>query len=163
MPYQLTIALSLHQLGTLIWVGGMLFAQVALGPALKRVFDPSERLPVMLAVFDRFFVLVWLSVVLLWGSGLWIFLGLYEGVAGAHVHAMAILAAVMTGIFAYVWIVPYRRMKTALAGDEPAVATAALARIRRLILVNLVLGLLTALLGSSGPALMAAVAPAPSG
>jgi uncharacterized membrane protein len=158
MSYQSTIAFSLHQLGTLIWVGGMLFAQAVLSPALKRFLEPLERPPVMLAVFQRFFVLVWLSVVLLWASGLWLFLGLYGGTAGAHVHAMVALAAVMTAVFAYIWFVPYRRLQTALAAGEPAAAGAALARIRVLILVNLLLGLVTALLGSSGPALLAAMA-----
>jgi uncharacterized membrane protein len=155
MSYQWSAALTLHQLGTLIWVGGMFFAHFALRPALGRLFDPTERLPVMMAVFQRFFPYVWGAIVLLWGSGLWIFLGLFGGKAGMHVHAMMGLAAIMTVIFCYIWFMPYRQMRAAMSEEDWPAAGSRLTLIRWLILANLLLGLVTAVLGAAGPALLA--------
>jgi len=155
MSYQWPVALSLHQLGVLIWVGGMFFAHFFLRPAASRLLDPPARLPLMLAVFDRFFVFVWISIFLLWASGLWIFLVLSGGKAGMHVHAMMGLAAVMTAIFVFIWFQPYRRMRAAVASLDWAAAGASLASIRRLVATNLTLGLITMVLGVAGPALLA--------
>jgi len=155
MLYQWPIALSLHQLGALIWVGGMFFAHFSLRPAATRLLDPPVRLPLMLAVFDRFFPFIWASIAMLWGSGLWLFLVLSHGKAGPHVHAMMGIAAVMTVIFAFIWFQPYKRMKATVAAEKWAAAGISLALIRRLIATNLALGLATAILASAGPALLA--------
>lgn len=157
MSYQWPLALALHQLGTLIWIGGMFFAHFVLRPAATSRLGPPERLPLMLAVFDRFFPLVWASIVLLWGSGLWLFLGLAGGKVGVHVHAMMGLAALMTLIFTYIWFLPYRALGRAVAQADWPTAGGRLALIRRLIATNLTLGVVTALLGAAGPALNAAM------
>jgi uncharacterized membrane protein len=151
MIYHWALAIALHQLGSVVWVGGMFFAHFALRPAVNAMLEPPERLPLMLGILGRFFRWVWVSILLLWGSGLWVFLGVYGGKAGVHVHAMMGIAAIMTALFAFIWLVPYRRMKsTVAAGDLPA-AAAKLVLIRRLILVNLLLGLITAAIGAAGP------------
>ena len=154
MPYQWAIALSLHQLGAIVWVGGMFFAHMALRPAAGEHLKPPQRLPFMLRVFDRFFAWVWGSIFLLWGSGLWILLSLYAGKAGLHVHLMMGLAALMTALFLFIWVVPYRRMKVAVAADDWPSAAARLAVIRGIVLVNLLLGLVTAVLGAAGAKLV---------
>ncbi len=157
MSYQWPLALALHQLGTLIWIGGMVFAHFVLRPAANARLAPPERLPLMLAVFDRFFPLVWLAIALLWGSGLWVFLVLVEAKMGWHVHAMMGLAALMTLIFSFIWFSPYRALGRALAQADWPTAAARLALIRRLITLNMTLGLVTALLGAAGPTLSAAL------
>ena len=157
MTYQWPVALALHQLGTLIWIGGMLFAHFVLRPAANARLAPPERLPLMLAVFDRFFPLVWVAIALLWGSGLWVFLALAGAKMGWHVHAMMGLAALMTVIFSFIWFVPYRVLGRAVAQADWPAAGARLALIRRLIATNLTLGLVTALFGAAGPTLSAAL------
>ena len=153
MPYQWALALTLHQLGTIVWVGGMFFAHMALRPAAGELLDPPQRLTLMLRVFDRFFAWVWGAILLLWASGLWIFLGLYAGKAGPHVHLMMGLAALMTLLFLFIWFVPYRRMKAAVAAKDWPGAAVRLSSIRGIIFVNLLLGLVTAVLGVAGPKL----------
>jgi uncharacterized membrane protein len=133
----------------------MFFAHLVLRPAANDLLDPPLRLPLMLAVFRRFFPWVWASIVLLWGSGFWLFLGVFRGEAGGHVHAMIGIALVMTSVFVYLWFLPYKRMRAAVAGSDWASAAARLAQIRKLILTNLLLGLLTALLGATGARLLA--------
>ncbi len=157
MSMQWPLALALHQLGTLIWIGGMFFAHFVLRPVANERLAPPERLPLMLAVFDRFFPLVWVAIALLWGSGLWVFLALAGARMGWHVHAMMTLAALMTLIFVYIWFSPYRALARAVAQADWPAAAAHLALIRRLIATNLTLGLVTALLGAAGPTLIAAL------
>jgi uncharacterized membrane protein len=150
MTLALAIALGFHQLATIVWVGGMFFAHVALRPAVKEVVKAPDRLLLMLGVFRRFFRWVWVAIVLLWGSGLWSFLVVSKGQAPLHVHLMMGLAVVMTAIFVYIYAVAFRKLKIAIAYENWPWAGAKLALIRRLILVNLILGLTAALMGSAG-------------
>jgi uncharacterized membrane protein len=150
MSTQLALAIALHQLATVIWVGGMFFAHFALRQSAQRRLEPPQRLQLLLAVFDRFFVWVWLSVVALWGSGFWIFLGVYSGRMGWHVHSMMAVALVMTALFAYLFFVPYRALGQRVKASDWAAAGAAVGTIRRIILINLMLGLVTAMLGAAG-------------
>ena len=153
MQYQWALALALHQLGAIVWVGGMFFAHMALRPASSELLAPPQRLPLMLRVFDRFFLWVWGSILVLWASGLWIFLGLFAGKVGLHVHLMMGLASLMTVLFVFLWFVPYRRMKAFVEAEDWQGAAGRLSVIRTIILVNLMLGLVTAVLGVTGPKL----------
>jgi uncharacterized membrane protein len=150
MTLTLAIALGLHQLATIVWVGGMFFAHLALRPAVKEFVKVPDRLLLMRAVFRRFFPWVWVAILLLWTSGLWVFLAVAQGKAGPHVHTMMGLAAVMTVVFVYIYAIPYRKLKAAIELENWSWAGAKLALIRRLILVNLILGMITALAGSTG-------------
>jgi uncharacterized membrane protein len=150
MTMQLALAIALHQLATVTWVGGMFFAHFALRLPAQCKLDPPQRLPLLLAVFDRFFVWVWIAVVALWGSGLWVFVGIYGAKMGWHVHAMMLLALIMSGLFAYLYFLPYRAMSRLVAAEDWTAAAARLTLIRRLMLINLLLGLLTVGLGSAG-------------
>jgi len=159
MSLQWAIALGVHQLGTLVWIGGMFFAHMVLRPVVAEVLDPSKRAALMLGVFNRFFPWVWLSVIALWASGFWMLAALLGGHAGGHVHFMMGVAAVMTALFAYIWFVPYLRMRAAVTVADWSAASASLAVIRKIILANLILGLVNAFLGAAGPRMLATVAP----
>ncbi len=69
---------------------------------------------------------------------------------GWHVHAMMLIALIMSGLFFYLYFVPYRAMGKSVAAEDWPGAAARLVVIRRVMLVNLLLGLLTAGLGSAG-------------
>jgi uncharacterized membrane protein len=144
----LAIAFGLHQLATVVWVGGMFFAHVALRPAAKQMLKGGERLQLMQGVFRRFFPWVWVCVITLWATGAWGFAA--KGIGGVHVHLMMGLAALMTAIFMYIFFVPYRKFKLALEHEDFGHAGARLGTIRVLILVNLLLGTVTLLVGSVG-------------
>lgn len=150
MTIQLALAIALHQLATVIWVGGMFFAHFALRLSAQQKLDPPQRMALLLAVFDRFFTWVWVAVVALWASGFWIFSGIYSAKMGWHVHAMMLLALIMSVLFFYIYFVPYRAMGKLVAVADWSGAAARLAVIRRIILANLWLGLVTAGLGSAG-------------
>jgi uncharacterized membrane protein len=145
------VARFLHVAGAVIWVGGMFFAYRALRPAAAALLQPPERLRVWRESFRRFFVWVWVSVAALLGSGLWmiVLLGGFRAV-GLHVHLMFAVGIVMMAIFAHVYFAPYRRLSQSVAGEDWKSAGAALGQIRKLVAVNLTLGLITLALGTAG-------------
>ena len=151
MSLVLAAAFGLHQLATVVWVGGMFFAHLVLRPAVAEVMQGPDRVRLMAGIFRRFFPWVWTAVALLWGSGLWLLLGVLHGRGGAHVHVMMGIATVMTAIFVGLFAFPYRQFRLAVASGDWPLAAAKLTLIRRLIGVNLVLGLTTAVVGAAGP------------
>ncbi len=150
MSYALAIAL--HQLAAVVWVGGMFFAYLVLRPVAASDLEPPPRLRLWLGVFDRFFPWVWLSVLLLLVSGYWLVFGLYGGFAGVgvHVHLMQLLGILMMLLFLYLFFVPYRGLGHAVRAEDWPAAGVQLGRIRRIVGINLILGLLVVAVGSSG-------------
>ncbi len=143
--------ITFHLLGTLVWVGGMFFAHMALRPAANSLLEPPQRLPLLYGVLSRFFPWVWVAIVAILISGYWVFLVLMGGKAALSVHLMQGVGLLMVGIYTYIYFGPFQRMGRALQGGELAAAGQAMARIRRLIGTNLVLGLTATLLGVLKP------------
>jgi uncharacterized membrane protein len=56
----------------------------------------------------------------------------------------------MSALFAYIFFVPYRQMGQRVAAEDWAGAAERLGSIRLIILINLILGLITAALGAAG-------------
>jgi len=142
---------TLHVLGIVLWVGGMSFAMLVLRPSLALLPAP-DRLALLAGTHKRFFLIVWhaMPITLLTGYGL--LFGWYGGFAGAamHVHIMHLTGLIMAAVFVAVFFGPWKAMRVAMAaGDAPA-AGAANDGIRRLVMVNLVLGLLTVVVAAWG-------------
>jgi len=133
--------LLLHLLGVVVWVGGMFFAHMALRPTAAELLDPPQRLPLLHGVFSRFFPWVWISVMLIMSSGviLMVLLGGFK--AALHIHVMLAIGLVMSGIFAYIYFFPYAGLGRETAARNWAAAGVAMAKIRRLVGINLILGL----------------------
>lgn len=129
-----------HLAAGVIWLGGMALVLLALRPAAGRHLAPEQRLPLMAAVLARFFTMVWISIAILLGSGLWMMMGADMKLAPRGWHVMSGLGTVMCLVFAHLWFAPYRRLKAAMAtGDLPAAAQA-LGRIHPLVVLNFTLG-----------------------
>ena len=132
-----------HLLGAILWIGGMFFAYVCLRPAAAQVLDPPQRLPLWSATFARFLPAAAVAVLALLASG---FAMLAQpGFAQAPIgwHLMLALGLLMSGVFAYVHAVLYPRLRSACAEAAWPRAAQALNGIRRLVALNLVLGILT--------------------
>lgn len=142
---------SLHALAAVIWVGGMFFAYLVLRPSAGPL-APQERLTLMHRVFTRFFPWVWASIVVLLGSGYGLILIYYGGFSsvGLHIHIMQATGIVMMLLFAHLYIAPWRRFCHAVETDAFPEAAGELDRIRRIVAVNLALGLLTVIAGAGG-------------
>jgi uncharacterized membrane protein len=138
----MSIALTLHLLAVIIWVGGMFFAHMALRPAVNQLLEPAQRLALMRKVFDGFFPWVWVAVGLILASGFWMMFAVNGGKASISQWTMTLIGCLMAAIFMTLYGLPYRRLGSALDSGDRARAAAAMARIRQLIGVNLILGLL---------------------
>lgn len=147
----LAVAMGLHVLSAVIWVGGMFFAHVVLRPVANDLLEPTVRLRFWLQIFTRFFKWVWVAVMLLLITGLWlVFLYGGMGKAGVHIHLMVGLGIFMFMLFWHIFFAPYRRLKQALARDDSHEAERRLKQIRLLMTVNLSSGVLVTLIAVSG-------------
>lgn len=146
------VLISLHLLAAVVWIGGMFFAYVALRPVAASLLDPPLRLPLWAQTFARFFPWVWLAVILLPVTGYWLVFDVFGGMGrvGLHIHLMQGLGWLMILLFMHVFFAPYRRLKRAVAaGDWPA-GGQQLALIRKLIGINLTLGLVLVVIVAAG-------------
>jgi uncharacterized membrane protein len=131
------LVLALHILCAVVWVGGMFFTIFVLRPGLS-VLVAAQRLELDAEIFRRFFRIVWHAMPLILLTGYAMLFGLYGGFAGVGwgIHVMHLLGLIMAAIFVAIVFGPYARFRAApsLAGADA---------IRKLILINLVLGLVT--------------------
>ncbi len=143
---------ALHVLAAVIWVGGMFFAYMALRPVAASLLEPPLRLPLWSRTFARFFPWVWAAVVVLPASGWALILGYFGGLASTpvRVHVMNAVGTLMILIFLHVYFAPYRRLREAVAAQDWPAGGRALAQIRRLVGINLALGLLVAAVAAGG-------------
>ena len=145
-------ALALHVLAAIIWVGGMFFAHLCLRPAAVQVLEPPLRLNLWIQVFKRFFFWVWISVIVLLATGYWIIFGFYSGFSsiGMHIHIMHGTGILMVLIYMHVFFASYRKLRHAVIVEDFQEGGIKLAQIRRLVGINIVLGLVTAAIASGG-------------
>jgi uncharacterized membrane protein len=148
------LTLLLHVLGVVVWVGGMFFAYMALRPVAASVLEPPQRLTLWAGVFGKFFPWVWGSVVLILGSGLHMLMKLGGMAAPHYALTMLALGVVMMLIYAHVFFAPYKKLKRAVGQQDWKAGGAALAQIRKLIGINLSLGLLTIVVVFVGRAML---------
>jgi len=135
------IAIAVHVIAAVVWIGGLFFAYVVLRPSLLDL-DPPSRLQIWAGVFKRFFPWVWLTIVVLMISGYWLIFDWFKGFATTpgYVHLMHLIGWVMALLFAYLYFKIYPHFVRAVQQQDWPAGGAALNRIRRIVLTNLVLG-----------------------
>ncbi len=146
----MAIALALHVVFAVIWVGGMFFAYMALRPVAASLLDPPVRLPLWSKTFGRFFPWVWAAILILPVTGTLLIRGGYASASLHYVQAMMGLGTLMILLFLHVFFAPYRRMNQAIATQDWKEAGRRLGQIRQTIAVNLTLGVVTVLIASGG-------------
>jgi len=138
---------TVHILSIVLWVGGMMFTHFFLRPAVLRLEGP-QRLALMHDVLSRFFNGVLVASLLVFVTGYWM-LGrvarqTVQAGAGFEMSLswwfMTIAGTLMVAIFMHIRFALFRRMTDAVKFSMPEKAAAALASIRRWVLVNLALG-----------------------
>jgi uncharacterized membrane protein len=145
------ILITLHVLAAVVWVGGMFFAYMVLRQSVG-LLKPAVRLALWHSVFRRFFPWVWASIVLLLVSGygmIFLYLGGFAGIR-RYVDVMQGTGILMMMLFLHLYFGPWRRFSHAVEREAFPEAAKQLDQIRRIVAINLVLGLLTAIVGASG-------------
>jgi uncharacterized membrane protein len=143
----MAVAVSLHLLAVLFWVGGMGFAYFCLRPSAGHL-EPPARITLWHGVFGRFLPWVGLAILVILATGVYMWKGL--GIDGPHVQAMMGLGIVMMLIYGHLYFAPYRRFRRAVAAADWPTAGRQLGQIRWIVLVNLGLGIVVVVIGAGG-------------
>jgi uncharacterized membrane protein len=146
----LILLLAAHILAALFWVGGMAFAYTMLRPAAVAL-DAPTRLTLWRDVFARFLPWVAVSIVALLVSGYAMMFMLYGGFrAPLYIHIMQGTGIMMMLLYLHLNFAPWRRLQKAVQAADWLAAGQHLAMIRKLVAINLALGVVTVLVGSTG-------------
>ena len=141
---------TLHVLSLIVWVGGMVFAHFFLRPAVATL-EPPLRLRLMHDVLGRFFKAVLVASLLTLVSGVWMLGRVAKQVvqSGGNFQMplswtlMTVIGIVMVAVFMHIRFALYPRLGRAVAASDATAGGAAMAQIRRWVLINLGLGVLT--------------------
>jgi uncharacterized membrane protein len=147
----MAMLVALHALAAVAWVGGMFFAYMVLRPSAGPL-EPRVRLALWQRVFGRFFPWVFASIAVLLASGyamLFLHFGGFKG-AGLHIHVMQATGIVMMLLFLHLFFAPWRKFSRAVEAGDFDSAAASLNQIRRIVAINLALGVFTVAVGASG-------------
>lgn len=140
----MAIALFLHLLAATLWVGGMFFALLVLRPATLPLAIPI-RVGLWTDVLARFMVVVWAAVILLPVTGYWMIFQGFGGMGGVglHIHFMEGTGWCMILLFLALYFRAFRPMQR-MAREQLIPETGIyIERIRKIVLINLILGLIT--------------------
>jgi uncharacterized membrane protein len=145
------LALMLHILGAVVWVGGMFAAYVCLRPAAGAL-EPPQRLALWRRFFAKFFPWVWVSILLLLASGYWMLMTTFGGFKDAplYINLMQTIGLVMIALYVWLFHGPWLKFKRAVDAQDWPSAAAQLSRIRQIIMINLPLGLIVVIIGGTG-------------
>lgn len=144
----MSIAITLHVLAIVIWVGGMFFAHQVMRPAAVITLEPPQRLQLWVAGFKRFFPWVWICIGVVLATGFWMFFQF--PVKPTFMHIMLGLGLVMMLIFFHVFFAPYNKLKKAVAEERWKDGGAALNQIRQLVGINTMIGIITIIVATAG-------------
>lgn len=144
---------TLHLLAAILWVGGMFFAWMILRPAAVAALEGPMRLKLWLQVFSRFFVWVWTAVIMLPVTGIGMIQVNFSGfeTAPRYVQVMIGLYVVMVALFIKIQSVQLPELRRAVAAEQWPDGAAALGKIRRLVGVNLLVGIAVVCIAAARP------------
>ncbi len=145
-------SIALHVLSAVVWIGGMFFAYQCLRPTAAQQLEPPVRLQLWVGVFKRFFPFVWLSVFFLPVTGYLLIFTTWGNFAHTplYVHIMNGIGIVMILIYMHAYFAPFKRLKLAVAAQDWPEGGNRLNQIRKLVAINLSLGLIVVVIATAG-------------
>jgi len=138
----------IHLVAGILWMGGMAFMLLALRPALLAHMEPQPRARLMAAVWQRFFIVVLLSIVALFTTGTNLYTSAFRAAREATGmgsvprgwNLMLGIGVLMILIFGHIYFAGFKRFKRSVAAGEWPAAAKAGAQIHMLVVTNFVLG-----------------------
>jgi uncharacterized membrane protein len=148
MPSTYDVVKLLHLIAGIVWMGGMTFMLFALRPAAATMSEPQVRARLMVQVWQRFFLLVAIAVVVLFVTGTNLYTTAFrvakaatgEGAVPLGWNLMLAVGLVMMAIFGHIYFAGFRKFSRAVEAAEWPVAARTAALIQKLVMVNFVLG-----------------------
>jgi uncharacterized membrane protein len=149
--FTLVLLLAIHILSVVYWVGGMAFAYTVLRPSAGPL-EPPVRLALWRRVFARFLPWVGVSVIALLVTGFAMIFLMFGGMAATplYVHAMLGVGILMMLLYLHLLFAPWKRLRIAVDAGAFPEAGKALNQIRMLVGINLILGIITVIIGGTG-------------
>ena len=144
----MSIAITIHVLALIVWVGGMFFAHSSLRPASIETLEPPLRLRLWQATFHHFFIWVWIAIILLFISGFWMFFQFPN--PPLFIHIMTGIGSLMMLVFFHIYFAPYQRLTKAVKSENWSEGAKALGQIRTLVGINLTLGMVATIVATAG-------------
>jgi uncharacterized membrane protein len=144
---------TLHVLAASIWITGMLVAWIALRPATLAGLSEPLRLQRLVSIFPRVFGWVWVAVLILPISGVVMMRLRFAGfeTAPRHVQLMIGLYVVMVALFLRMHGLQLPVLRKAVASQAWTEGTTAVTHMRRLVAVDLLLGLAVVVVAVAWP------------
>lgn len=138
----------LHLAAAIVWLGGMTFMLLALRPAAQALLEGPVRARLMARIWQRFFIAVWVSIVVLLASGGHMYgfawrsasAALGSGSVPLGWQAMLVIGVLMVLIFGHIYFAGFARYRRAVAAEQWPLAAAAAAQMHKLVVANFVLG-----------------------
>jgi uncharacterized membrane protein len=131
----------------------MFFAWMILRPAVVAALEGPARLKLWLQVFPRFFVWVWCAVIMLPVTGIGMININFSGfqTAPRYVQVMIGLYVVMVALFLRISTLNLPELRKAVAAEQWPEGAAALGKIRRLVGINLLVGISVVAIAAARP------------
>jgi uncharacterized membrane protein len=139
---------TVHWLALVMWIGGMMFVQWFLRPALLHL-TAQQRIVLMHEVLRRFLNAVLYAILLLLGSGAWMIALSVQAATQSGVpfvmpltwNIMVGVGLLMVAIFLIIRGILFRQLGDAVKFAVWDKAAELISRIRRLVMINLLLGI----------------------
>ena len=146
------IAIILHLIAINVWVGGMFFLILVLGRAIATLEQP-QQLVLWAKVLRYFFFWVWLSVLTLLTTGTGMIIYRFNGFVNAPIYVLAMffLGILMISVFLLMYFIFYRKFMQSFKNQAVDAAREQLRVLRRLGIINMVLGLCVVVVIGGGP------------
>lgn len=142
------IALALHVVAALVWVGGLFFILAILRPASIRI-EPPQRFRLFAKVFQWFFPWVWGAIAVLLVSGYAMLLW-GAGIGAVPSVLMQVLGIAMMLMFGHLYRAVYPHFRRAVEAENWAQTNFQANRMRQVLRIMLWFGLATVVIGATG-------------
>ena len=146
------IAITLHVIAVIVWIGGMFLGVVAIRPALAEL-DVPARARFFATLVRRFLPWLWGAIAAILASGFYMVSTSFDGgLSGTpwFVRLMMGLGIFMMMLMGHYTFAPYRRLKRAIAAGDEAQAAKSIRQMGLIMMVNLGFGLIVILAAMMG-------------
>ena len=143
----------LHLIAGIVWMGGMTFMLFALRPAAIASMEPQPRAVLMGQVWQRFYTLVLVAIVVLFTTGTHLYTATFRAAKAATGtgsvplgwNVMLVLGVTMMLVFGHIFFAGFKKYKRGIAAADWPLAAKAGGLIHKMTLLNFTLGWLAIL------------------
>ena len=145
------LAITLHVIAVIVWVGGMFFGFVALRPAMKGM-DTLAAARFWQTLLSHYLPWLWAAILVLLSSGIYMVFNGFGGFGQLpwFVQFMMGIGIFMMMLSGHLSFSSFKKLKRAVVGNDETLAKKAMQQIRLVTDVNLILGLAVVIVIMSG-------------